>query len=505
MPNAWILHIKAFAQEHGLSYACALSTPECRATYKKPVVEKRKKKSAVEQAPKEAPKEPSPIQAPIEKKKKKKKFIVVNEQPNPFLEEPPVTKQITVEEAGLKISKLIRKKRYTITANFLSNVCNDVGTCLAFGEEVDKIKYFFNNFNNFHYKKSIRKIGDGANGVVNEVHYQRLKFSAYTVIKSCKKITGDNLIYEYMVGKFFINTIYKKLPSFLETYNFSLKPKDLNKNKEFYNIKSSNKDDIKKAITVSCNDPTNILIQIEYLHNPIILRNILQSDNIFWSEDLMPTLFQIYHSLYSIKSDFTHYDLHRENILLYEPVNNKYIQYNYEFNNGTTISFKSRYIVKIIDYGRSYFNNRIDNINSTDIKNIVDNIPDCNDDKSNYFLKISEVVAKENNYILSYKNNQSHDLRLLKLISTEYGNKLLDNCYGEKRLTKINYKGEFGTPEKLTSSKVTINNISEAYKTLLKIITKPQFINDNNNNFFNLNLFGILTIYEDGRDMKFNK
>ena len=34
MPNAWITHVRKFAEEHNLTYACALSTPECKETYK---------------------------------------------------------------------------------------------------------------------------------------------------------------------------------------------------------------------------------------------------------------------------------------------------------------------------------------------------------------------------------------------------------------------------------------------------------------------------------------
>lgn len=33
MPSKWIEHIKAFAAKNNLSYGCALSDPECRATY----------------------------------------------------------------------------------------------------------------------------------------------------------------------------------------------------------------------------------------------------------------------------------------------------------------------------------------------------------------------------------------------------------------------------------------------------------------------------------------
>ena len=35
MVNAWVLHVKQFAKEHGLHYGCALSMPECSTSYKK--------------------------------------------------------------------------------------------------------------------------------------------------------------------------------------------------------------------------------------------------------------------------------------------------------------------------------------------------------------------------------------------------------------------------------------------------------------------------------------
>jgi len=35
MVNAWVLHVKQFAKDNQLSYGCALSMPECSASYKK--------------------------------------------------------------------------------------------------------------------------------------------------------------------------------------------------------------------------------------------------------------------------------------------------------------------------------------------------------------------------------------------------------------------------------------------------------------------------------------
>jgi len=34
MPNSWVAHIKAFAAKHKIAYGCALSNPDCRASYK---------------------------------------------------------------------------------------------------------------------------------------------------------------------------------------------------------------------------------------------------------------------------------------------------------------------------------------------------------------------------------------------------------------------------------------------------------------------------------------
>jgi hypothetical protein len=53
MPNAWIEHVRDYAKSHNLSYACALSKPDCKATYKKPpVVKEYKKKMVIEVKPK---------------------------------------------------------------------------------------------------------------------------------------------------------------------------------------------------------------------------------------------------------------------------------------------------------------------------------------------------------------------------------------------------------------------------------------------------------------------
>lgn len=35
MPNAWIEHVRKYARDNNISYGCAVSNPECKASYAK--------------------------------------------------------------------------------------------------------------------------------------------------------------------------------------------------------------------------------------------------------------------------------------------------------------------------------------------------------------------------------------------------------------------------------------------------------------------------------------
>ena len=78
MPNAWITHVKKYAEEHNLSYGCAITTPECKASYVKAPRKARTPKQPKEKAPRKArtskqPKEKTiqeRLQERIEKNKK---------------------------------------------------------------------------------------------------------------------------------------------------------------------------------------------------------------------------------------------------------------------------------------------------------------------------------------------------------------------------------------------------------------------------------------------------
>ena len=92
--------------------------------------------------------------------------------------------------------------------------------------------------------------------------------------------------------------------------------------------------------------------------------------------ELLYILFQVYITLSSLGKNFTHYDLHYTNVMIYE-INDNKIEYQYHFKDGTEIKFKSNYIIKIIDFEKSYFNNPETNVDTNKIKEILNVNQQC--------------------------------------------------------------------------------------------------------------------------------
>jgi len=372
---------------------------------------------------------------------------------------------------------------------------------------------------NLEYAINRKELSKGTNGVVYEIEYERLKYKAYTILKVSQNVYADNLIYEYIVG-LFINTVYKKYPCFLETYGFFKSSHNINS--IFENINS--KQELNNIINESCRSPMDFGIQIEYLKNPSTLEEKIKLI-MFWRKAAITSLFQVYFVLNEMKDIFTHYDLHASNVLLYEPIADNYIEYNYHLNNGEVVKFKTNYIIKIIDYGRCYFNNKGSNsglnIDSVDIRNMVCVERECNikPNKCGYdlgygWLDNPKGLSKKNYYINSSRLNRSHDLRLLKIVSDEYST--IESRLGydfdvsgeiNKLFNSIVYTGDYGTNQLIRSGLPNkINNIMDAFKSLKNICLDRDFINSNNNYFSDPDKkIGDLHIYGDGsnRDMVF--
>lgn len=412
----------------------------------------------------------------------------------------------------------------------LEFICSDSGDCLAFGRNIAEINTFFKGFTDFTYALSpIKQIGAiSVNGFVKEIAYEKERYKAYAILKSAKTRTSDNLVYEYLVGIKYVNRIMKVFPCFLETYGLYYYPSPT----EWTIMSGSgpvhsanlNKLVIQSSVDYSkaCRESKYAAILIQHLKNVKTLHQYTTGNifNNFMKRDMPYVLFIIYHALASLSKTFTHYDLHDSNVLVYEPQNGKYIKYHYHHNDGTETTFHSPYIPKIIDYGRSFFDNG--NLNSRKIYDKIckenDCKPKCGENYGLGWLNPTPFIT-----ISSSKKNESHDLRLLKTIAENIeGVQLISRgpvpteatfVETNKVLKKIVYgvsikdpqQKQYGTKENLKITKPKIYNVNGAYLALKEIITKNELIAENDMNYFRPeDLIGTLHIYDDERTMKYD-
>ena len=211
-------------------------------------------------------------------------------------------------------------------------------------------------------------------------------------------------------------------------------------------------------------------------------------------------------------------------------------------NNGRKITFKSPYIAKIIDYGRSFFKDEQSTnefINSSEnIYNTICQIEECNEkdrkgniiDKCGHSYGFSSVGPEERPgmfyFISSYIRNISHDLRLLiemrKFIRT-YKMEVLNICTNEypnksipcdillRKGTNVIYgegiqnedENNFGTIENMkTGLPNNIYNVNDAHTVIKQLVINS--VQQNNEYYANKESLGTLTIYQNGKDMEFS-
>ena len=259
----------------------------------------------------------------------------------------------------------------------------------------------------------------------------------------------------------------------------------------------------------SCTDSKVICLLVQHIDKAPTL---FQEFGKMKISEVLNVLYQIYFTLSAISSTYTHYDLHASNVLLYTPVRDKFIQYHYHTKEGVVISFKSCYIVKIIDYGRSF----VKPFSEEAEKEVCDTdecAPDCGSKLGYYF---DDKFKKY--FLKSSIKNESHDLRLLRflglLISDEHkrnGNVSDSHRWLHRYLfMKVKYTNEFGTPEKLETGlkthkggarTVEINNVTDASTLLQELLLKHQA--ENEQTHVTQTKLGDLHVYCDGRNMAY--
>jgi len=353
-----------------------------------------------------------------------------------------------------------------VRAKWLSTLCSDAGFCITLlPREVRKVAEYFNNFITFQYVKSpIRRIGgNGGNGFIDEIVYERSGYRTSAILKSMRVrfhpdtgnlMYGDALFYEYIVGTF-LNDMTDRFPIFVKTYGLlrynSLNDYSyaLNHNEYFSvhlrtrltaitNIDRENPDLVNLACSNFSAHFNTVLIEhvressLTVGANQITysLENILRYGETIISDPLklhilkfeLPyMLYQIYFTLSSLRQVYTHYDLHTENVLLYKLSGQTYITCNYHTIGGRIISFNTNFMPKLIDYGRCFFHQSA-NFNSRRFFQQLCQTNECNplpDDCGFPFGFTSFMDNYSAYHIYGLRKNESHDLRLVKMIRTK--------------------------------------------------------------------------------------
>jgi len=368
-----------------------------------------------------------------------------------------------------RIQMFMNRTKHKRREMYLKSICSEAGLCIAFGIESIKIKEFFNHFS-FELVDQVKRIGaPSSNGFVNELRYTKRGYNAYAVLKSTTSYESDNLMYEYRVGQF-LNKMTFLFPCFLETYGlFKYKSYDE------WNHMRTTKQVIPSVfrsmlepqpfdLSVGCENSRYMAVLIQHIRGCKTVRETLNEHTF---QHILPILFQIYYPLFHMRKNFTHYDLHMENVILYEPVPGQYIEFHYQTETGV-ITFKSPYIAKIIDYGRCYFNDTED---SKDIYDEVCQLPKCKkkcgDERGFSNFRLSNERGFY--HIVTQKKNESHDLRFLNSVLQTLKTFVTPAWFKEYTDSiKLEYKHMYGTPEKSCKRKQC--DVEGVYKQLEKII-----------------------------------
>ena len=425
--------------------------------------------------------------------------------------------ELTRKNQGKKLNQFMRKHNIAQQkSKFLNSICSDSGVCIAFGGRASKIiKHFFKGFTGFDYVDSITSIGgQSSNGFLCSVNYVRESYKAHAVLKSSARKDSDNLMYEYAVGMEINKLFYDKYPVFVETYQCYRYESEMIW--EAYIRKKYHHQSLKDALVpykeidfeASCADAKFICVLIQHIDKAPTFQHELPKMKV---SEILNVLYQIYFTLSAISTSYTHYDLHDNNVLLYTPVKNKFIQYHFHTESGDTISFKSCYIVKIIDYGRCFVKPF-----SKDAEIEVCNAPSCRPDcgiRRGYLFnnKLREYSIE------SSVKNESHDLRLLKTLQDDFksefrtkGTKFNSTSHKElykNLLERIRYDDRFGTPEELDSGLTNrldttrINNVTDASTVLQELVSSHE--EENDQLYVTQTKLGDLHVYYDGRNMKY--
>ena len=262
----------------------------------------------------------------------------------------------------------------------------------------------------------------------------------------------DSLPYEFSVGMF-LNKQRMYFPCFLQTHtllefgitdsghasktllhkfikNKSLMTDETMKKKLENILSSINQTDKNILNERACENKDNYGILLDYVEG----KTLYSIQDNLEEQETYHILFQIYAVLYALTGEYSHNDLHAKNVMIYEKTDtvfrftyeNVQITDENEIITPKDISFTSKYLVKIIDYGRGIIPEMepiIDNYNNdyNELNKLKETLEHTKDKKSfhtNYkeYLKIKRnlEITQHNLQLcgLSHLLTENDDLKL---------------------------------------------------------------------------------------------
>lgn len=266
-------------------------------------------------------------------------------------------------------------RRSKITARYLTHFCRTgANDCMSFGrQENTRIRAFF-DYLHFKYATGQIKLlpSDSNNGRIGIIQYNRDGFGSAALLKVSLRRGADNPYFEYVVGMYVNKYLVNRFPCFTETYGLVKMDVDtretlIRKNGSVGtdDFSMSVDDTIPLAKLTSdeamlsnmCMFWDRQAVLAQYYNDTISLRSFGHNGSHDTVTLAAPILIQLYGPLGAVASEFTHYDLHAENVLLVPTPKDTYVTMHYHWAPGTNhvSTFKTSYIAKIIDYGRCFF------------------------------------------------------------------------------------------------------------------------------------------------------
>ena len=160
MPNAWVIHVKKWSAANNKAYGCAVSDPDCRASYKKPV---KVKPLTKKQKIKEKENESNELQMMEQEEKKQRQEEKKKAQ----------VKYLKEQEEMLKYYEEEREKERN-NQLYLSEFLDIKIVKKERGTSPEEMKYFnkmFNLINNYFKTGDVLKILEKVNFTYNAQEY----------------------------------------------------------------------------------------------------------------------------------------------------------------------------------------------------------------------------------------------------------------------------------------------------------------------------------------------